>query len=152
MGPGYFVSQNSGMTIVDTYSYLAMPYLFPYQILKTDEEIYIFSPDITNRGNNMKNHPTEELEQEIDDMNLADTEEVQESKSSEEVLLLKEEISDLTDKLLRNAAEAENLRKRYEKQLDEGKEGENKKEEELQKMKEFENRLLELENQLTSII
>ena len=39
-----------------------------------------------------------------------------------------------------------------EKQIDEGKEGENKKEEELQKMKEFENRLLELENQLTSII
>ena len=63
----------------------------------------------------------EELEQAIDDMNLADKEEVQESKSSEEVLLLKEEISDLTDKLLRNAAEAENLRKRYEKQLEEAK-------------------------------
>jgi len=69
----------------------------------------------------MKKHPTEELAQEVEDMNLADQEEVQESKSSEEVLLLKEEIADLTDKLLRNAAEAENLRKRYEKQLDEAK-------------------------------
>jgi len=63
----------------------------------------------------------EELAQAMDDMNLADKEEAQESKSLEEVLLLKEEISDLTDKLLRNAAEAENLRKRYEKQLEEAK-------------------------------
>jgi len=63
-----------------------------------------------------------DLEQEIDEMNLAEKEEQNESnKDAELILSLKEEISDLTDKMLRNAAEAENLRKRYEKQLDETK-------------------------------
>ena len=63
----------------------------------------------------------EELAQAIDDMNLADKEEAQEEKTSDEILALKEEISDLTDKLLRNAADAENVRKRCEKQLEEAK-------------------------------
>jgi molecular chaperone GrpE len=63
----------------------------------------------------------EELAQAMEDMNLADKEEAQEVKTSDEVLALKEEISDLTDKLLRNAADAENVRKRYEKQLEEAK-------------------------------
>ena len=64
----------------------------------------------------------EELAQAMEDMNLADKEEAQEdAKTSDEMLALKEEISDLTDKLLRNAADAENVRKRYEKQLEEAK-------------------------------
>ena len=57
----------------------------------------------------------EDLEQELEEMDLADKEEA----TSDQTLALKEEISDLTDKLLRNAAEAENIRKRYEKQIEE---------------------------------
>ena len=64
----------------------------------------------------------EELAGAMSDMNLADKEEAQEdTKNQDEILALKEEVSDLTDKLLRNAADAENVRKRYEKQLDEAK-------------------------------
>ena len=38
-----------------------------------------------------------------------------------EITKLKEEISELNDRLLRNAAETENMRKRYEKQIEESK-------------------------------
>ena len=64
----------------------------------------------------------EELAQAMQDMNLADKEDSEEEdQSKEEILALKEEISDLTDKLLRNAADAENVRKRLEKQVEEAK-------------------------------
>jgi len=42
-------------------------------------------------------------------------------KEDPAIPLLKEEIESLNDKLLRNAAESENMRKRYEKQIEEAK-------------------------------
>lgn len=63
----------------------------------------------------------QELEQALDEMALSDAEEVEEITAEDKTLALKEEISDLTDKLLRQAAEAENVRKRYEKQIEEAK-------------------------------
>jgi molecular chaperone GrpE len=65
----------------------------------------------------------EELEPEVmEEANLDDATNTQEEKQAfDDILALKEEISDLTDKLLRNAADAENVRKRLEKQVEEAK-------------------------------
>lgn len=85
----------------------------------------------------MKKNYQKELEEAMADAKFTDDQKENE-KSSEEVIdaensydqnedtqtkiiSLKEEISDLTDKLLRNAADAENMRKRYEKQIEEAK-------------------------------
>jgi molecular chaperone GrpE len=63
---------------------------------------------------NQDNTPNEELPKEQEAP-------LEENNTDSAIVILREEIDSLNDRLLRNAAETENMRKRYEKQLEEAK-------------------------------